>query len=190
MNRFLRQSFIGYPEFVGRDFYIAGSHMAVPGFPRWQLTFFVRKMNQQETSAPASTLQNRCHSSIRQHLSRATTTNLKGNMIINGLVRQSVQNSAVIEAAWYGAAGAFSSERCHEFAPLSPWCKQNLPVCETKDWLTKGCLYAQKKCGGLTSVVLGELTAILSTGAGRAKKTLRYATERPVSLAISSTGLL
>ncbi|CRJ80747.1 Carboxypeptidase Y like protein [Verticillium longisporum] len=157
MNRFLRQFFIGFPEFVGRDFYIAGESYGGSWVPALAADILHAQDEPAKDFSSSTNFPDQMPLINPSTPSRATTINPKGIMIGNGLVRQSAQNPAGIEAACDGAAGLFSSERCHEFAPLSLWCEQTLPVCETKGWLAKACLHAQKECEGLTNVVLGEL---------------------------------
>lgn len=152
MDNFLRQFFRGFPQLAERDFYIAGESYGGSWVPALA-SQILRSQEKTETFAGIRHVQQM----MKPVSETPPTINLKGVMIGNGLVRQSVQNPAGIEEVCGGARALFDGDRCREFAPLALWCEQNLPVCETQGWLASECLAAQDKCTGLTGVVLGEL---------------------------------
>ncbi|KAH6991347.1 Alpha/Beta hydrolase protein [Ilyonectria sp. MPI-CAGE-AT-0026] len=132
MDQFLRQFFTAFPQLAARDFFIAGESYGGSWVPALGAQIMSISM-----SVPK--------------------INLKGIMIGNGLVRQSVQNPGSFEAACSGPDSLFNTSQCLEWAPRAMWCETNLNVCETEGWKSAKCKEAEQLCSEMSQVVTGQM---------------------------------
>lgn len=150
MDRFLRQFFIAFPQLAARDFFIAGESYGGSWVPA-----LGAQIVQSQDPGTALGVQGGIQSDF--HLGIVPKINLKGIMIGNGLIRQSVQNPGSFEAACSGPDSLFNTSQCLEWAPRAMWCETNLNVCETEGWKSAKCEEAEELCSEMSQVVTGEM---------------------------------
>lgn len=152
MHRFLRQFFIAFPQLSKLDFYIAGESYGGSWVPALGAEII-------QSQAKRSTLEKQSGSPFHfsQDDSKRAKIPLKGIMIGNGLVRQSVQNPGNFEAACSGPDSLFTHSQCLEWAPRAMWCETNLKVCEPDNWTSDACKNAEKLCSEMGGFVTGTL---------------------------------
>ncbi|KAM5354840.1 hypothetical protein ACJ41O_001486 [Fusarium nematophilum] len=154
MDRFLRQLFVAFPDLADRDFYIAGESYGGSWVPALAAAIVERQAQSDAQEAAAIR-----YPGVQGPLAtgQSKKINLRGIMIGNGLVKQSVQSPAALEAACSGQDAIFNSTQCLEWAPRSLWCEQNLVLCEIRGWLSDECKHSQEVCEEMSSVVTGEM---------------------------------
>lgn len=157
MDRFLRQLFVAFPQLAERDFYIAGESYGGSWVPSLATTILRNQQHVQATKQGQGLRFQDVKNSPADSFPSRNKIHLKGIMIGNGLIRQSVQNPAAIEELCGQPRGLFTGEQCKKWAPVSAWCEQNLLSCETIGWLSEECKAVQARCTEMSAVVLGEL---------------------------------
>ncbi|KAL4788876.1 Alpha/Beta hydrolase protein [Aspergillus venezuelensis] len=149
MHRFLRQFFLTFPDLTSRDFYIAGESYGGSWVPALATTIL-----QSQTLEEALAVQGLGLESSVSRFTGGPAINLKGIIVGNGLIRQSIQNRGFFETACSGPESLFEPSECLDWAPRAMWCEKNLGICESKGMTSSDCKLAEKKCSAISAVIL------------------------------------